>query len=161
MQRTTTITMTAILMLAIASIAPAVENPFALTEARNRMVDREVAGAGVKNTRVLEAVRNTPRHEFVPLPLREQAYFDMALPIGESQTISPPFIVAFMTEQLDPQPNDVVLLPGLLSQVHVGHVEEVASFGFFRVRAEAGLLFGIPGPAGLDRLPGADADPRH
>jgi protein-L-isoaspartate(D-aspartate) O-methyltransferase len=81
----------------------------ALTEARNRMVDSEVAAAGVKNPRVLDAIRATPRHEFVNLAQRDMAYYDMALPIGEGQTISPPFIVAYMTEQLDPQPSDRVL----------------------------------------------------
>lgn len=74
-----------------------------------QMVDREVAGAGVKNERVLRAMRETPRHEFVPANLRERAYYDMALPIGASQTISPPFIVASMTEAIDPQPSDRVL----------------------------------------------------
>jgi protein-L-isoaspartate(D-aspartate) O-methyltransferase len=73
------------------------------------MVDQEISGAGVRNPRVLDAMRNTPRHEFVTLAQREMAYYDMALPIGEGQTISPPFIVAFMTEQLDPQPTDKVL----------------------------------------------------
>jgi protein-L-isoaspartate(D-aspartate) O-methyltransferase len=58
---------------------------------------------------VLDAMRATPRHEFVALNQRDMAYFDMALPIGEGQTISPPFIVAYMTEQLDPQPTDKVL----------------------------------------------------
>ncbi|HWB00605.1 MAG TPA: protein-L-isoaspartate(D-aspartate) O-methyltransferase [Pirellulales bacterium] len=92
---------------AIVSAAPL--SPAALTEARNRMVDSEIAGAGVRNPRVLEAMRNTPRHEFVSLAQRDMAYYDMALPIGEGQTISPPFIVAYMTEQLDPQPSDKVL----------------------------------------------------
>jgi protein-L-isoaspartate(D-aspartate) O-methyltransferase len=76
---------------------------------REKMVRDEVAGAGVKNQRVLDAVRETQRHEFVNFRDRALAYFDMALPIGEGQTISPPFIVAYMTEQLDPQPTDKVL----------------------------------------------------
>ena len=78
-------------------------------EARNRMVDEEVAAAGIRNLRVIESVRNTPRHEFVPAVDKKNAYYDMALPIGEGQTISPPFVVAYMTEQLDPQPTDKVL----------------------------------------------------
>jgi protein-L-isoaspartate(D-aspartate) O-methyltransferase len=78
-------------------------------DARNKMVDDEIVAAGVTNPRVIEVMRETPRHEFIPVNLRNQAYFDMALPIGESQTISPPFVVAFMTEALDPQPNDIVL----------------------------------------------------
>ncbi len=79
------------------------------TEARNKMVDEEIVGAGVKNPRVIDAMRKTLRHEFVPLRDRAHAYLDMALPIGEGQTISPPFIVAYMTEAIDPQPTDVVL----------------------------------------------------
>ncbi|MCS7303800.1 MAG: protein-L-isoaspartate(D-aspartate) O-methyltransferase [Thermoguttaceae bacterium] len=78
-------------------------------QARERMVQEAIIGAGIKNPRVIEAMRTTPRHEFVPLNQRQYAYLDMALPIGEGQTISPPFIVAYMTEQLDPQPTDRVL----------------------------------------------------
>ncbi len=58
------------------------------------MVDDEIVAAGVKNERVIRAMRDTPRHEFVPANQRQFAYFDMALPIGNGQTISPPFIVA-------------------------------------------------------------------
>ncbi len=79
------------------------------TAARMRMVDQVVKGAGVREPRVLEAMRNTPRHEFVSAALRQRAYFDMSLPIGGQQTISSPFIVAFMTECIDPQPTDRVL----------------------------------------------------
>ncbi len=78
-------------------------------EARNRMVDQEIVAAGVKNSRVIKSMRTTPRHEFVPLGDRRYAYYDMALPIGASQTISPPFVVSLMTEALDPQPGDSVL----------------------------------------------------
>ena len=73
------------------------------------MVEHEVEGAGITNPRVVRAMRETPRHLFVPVEQRRLAYIDMALPIGESQTISPPFVVAYMTEQLDPQPDDKVL----------------------------------------------------
>lgn len=73
------------------------------------MVDEEIVAAGVKNPRVIQAMRETPRHEFVLPESRKYAYWDMALPIGYSQTISPPFVVAYMTEQLDPQPTDKVL----------------------------------------------------
>ncbi|QDU95145.1 protein-L-isoaspartate(D-aspartate) O-methyltransferase [Lignipirellula cremea] len=82
---------------------------FGLEAARQRMVDDAIAGAGVKDPRVLKAMLDTPRHEFVRSSLRSQAYYDMALPIGEQQTISSPFIVAYMTESIDPQPNDRVL----------------------------------------------------
>jgi protein-L-isoaspartate(D-aspartate) O-methyltransferase len=80
-----------------------------LDEARNRMVDEEVIAAGVKDERVVRAMRATPRHEFVSQAYWPQAYLDMSLPIGEKQTISAPVIVAYMTEQLDPQPGDKVL----------------------------------------------------
>jgi protein-L-isoaspartate(D-aspartate) O-methyltransferase len=78
-------------------------------DAREQLVRDRIESAGVKNPRVLRAMRETPRHEFVSRSLRGQAYYDMALPIGDSQTISSPFIVAWMTEAIDPQPNDKVL----------------------------------------------------
>ncbi|MEW4454160.1 protein-L-isoaspartate(D-aspartate) O-methyltransferase [Bremerella sp. JC817] len=77
--------------------------------ARNHLVDTAIVANGVKNPRVIAAMRNTMRHEFVSNNQRNQAYYDMALPIGEDQTISSPFIVAYMTESLNPQPTDKVL----------------------------------------------------
>ncbi|MCA9155301.1 MAG: protein-L-isoaspartate(D-aspartate) O-methyltransferase, partial [Planctomycetales bacterium] len=77
--------------------------------ARKRMVDEVIIGAGVQDPKVIAAMRSTARHEFVSAKYHPQAYFDMALPIGDSQTISSPFIVAYMTESLDPQPTDRVL----------------------------------------------------
>ncbi|QDT74919.1 protein-L-isoaspartate(D-aspartate) O-methyltransferase [Lacipirellula limnantheis] len=76
---------------------------------RTQMVAREIEAAGVKDPRVLDAMRKTPRHEFMPAAYQPYAYVDAALPIGERQTISPPFVVAYMTEQLNPQPTDRVL----------------------------------------------------
>ncbi len=76
---------------------------------REQLVKDRIESAGVTNVRVLRAMRETPRHEFVSRALRGQAYMDMALPIGDSQTISSPFIVAWMTETIDPQPTDKVL----------------------------------------------------
>jgi len=84
-------------------------SPLNLEQARRRMVEEEIVGAGVKDERVIKAMLNTPRHEFVGLNQRQQAYYDMALPIGDQQTISAPFIVAYMTEQLEPKPSDKVL----------------------------------------------------
>ena len=78
-------------------------------EARHQLVVEQIATAGVTDTRVLHAILNTPRHEFVPNEQRERAYLDMALPIGESQTISSPFTVALMTETIDPRESDRVL----------------------------------------------------
>lgn len=76
---------------------------------REQLVRERIATAGVTDSRVLKAILDTPRHEFVPSSEQHRAYFDMALPIGHSQTISSPFIVATMTEALDPQPTDKVL----------------------------------------------------
>jgi len=73
------------------------------------MVVNEIESAGVTHPAVLKSMRSTPRHEFVLGGFRKQAYFDAALPIGEKQTISPPFVVAYMTQELDPQPTDKVL----------------------------------------------------
>jgi protein-L-isoaspartate(D-aspartate) O-methyltransferase len=77
--------------------------------ARKTLVDDFIIAAGVKDDRVIQAMLATPRHEFVAGNLRDRAYLDMALPIGEHQTISSPFIVAYMTQSLDPQPTDKVL----------------------------------------------------
>lgn len=77
--------------------------------ARERMVREDIAASGVTDARVLESMRLTPRHEFVPAAQRPLAYFDMSLPIGQRQTISGPFVVAYMTEKLDPRPTDRVL----------------------------------------------------
>lgn len=83
-----------------------------VSDSLERMVQSEVIDAGIKNSRVIKAMRETPRQEFVPPALRDSAFFDMALPIGHGQSISPPFVVANMTEQLDPQPDDRVLEVG-------------------------------------------------
>ncbi len=78
-------------------------------EARRQMIQTAVKGAGITDSRVLAAMQDTPREAFVPRDLRHRAYQDAALAIGHEQTISSPFIVAFMTESLDPQPGDRVL----------------------------------------------------
>ena len=76
--------------------------------ARNRMVQRHLVERGIKNKRVLDAFRTVPRHRFVPPNDRPLAYDDESIPIGEAQTITPPYDVAFMTELLDPKPTDRV-----------------------------------------------------
>ncbi len=81
----------------------------AYTAAREHMVTEHVAAEGVTNARVLESMRAVPRHQFVREELRPFAYNDQALDLGHKQTISPPFIVAYMTEVIDPQPTDTVL----------------------------------------------------
>lgn len=78
---------------------------------RKRMVQEQLSGPGrgITNARVLAVMEKVPRHELVPAQFRHQAYGDHPLPIGHGQTISQPYIVAFMTEQLDPQPTERVL----------------------------------------------------
>ncbi|WP_250846680.1 protein-L-isoaspartate(D-aspartate) O-methyltransferase [Aquisphaera insulae] len=76
--------------------------------ARNRMVERHLKERDIRNPRVLEAFRTVPRHKFLPENTRRQAYDDESIPIGEGQTITPPYDVAFMTQLLDPKPTDKV-----------------------------------------------------
>lgn len=78
---------------------------------RRRMVEEQLicSGRDITNARVLAAMRTVPRHEFVPESQRSEAYADRALPVGFGQTISQPFVVAFMSQQLEPQSTDRVL----------------------------------------------------
>ncbi|NIR32502.1 MAG: protein-L-isoaspartate(D-aspartate) O-methyltransferase [Gammaproteobacteria bacterium] len=108
--------------------------------------------------KVLDAIRSVPRHEYVPVELRSFAYLDTPLPIGYGKTISQPFIVALMTDLLEPQPGDCVLevgtglgyqsaiLAGLVRQVYtVEIVEELARDAERRLRGHgyANIEFAI------------------
>jgi protein-L-isoaspartate(D-aspartate) O-methyltransferase len=73
------------------------------------MVREQIAARDVTDPAVLAVMRRVPRHEFVPEALRDLAYADSPLPIGEDQTISQPYIVAFMTEQLRVKPGQRIL----------------------------------------------------
>jgi protein-L-isoaspartate(D-aspartate) O-methyltransferase len=79
---------------------------------RQRMVQEQLMLRGVRDERVLAAMNKVPREEFVPQDSRAASYTDQPLPIGYGQTISQPYIVAFMTEQLRPKPSDRVLEVG-------------------------------------------------
>lgn len=79
------------------------------SEERLRMVEQQIAGRGITDPRVLAAMREVPRHLFVPAPYDRDAYADGPLPIGNGQTISQPYIVALMTELLRVQATDTVL----------------------------------------------------
>jgi len=76
---------------------------------RIEMVERTCAARGVKDPEVLRAMREVPRHLYIPEPLRPHAYEDRPLPIGENQTISQPYIVALMTELAEVRPKEKVL----------------------------------------------------
>lgn len=77
--------------------------------ARARMVKDQIAARGVRDPRVLEAMRKVPRHLFVPAALERRAYDDTPLPIGLGQTISQPYIVGSMSDLLDAEPGMKVL----------------------------------------------------
>ena len=96
-----------IVMCALTAVASAQSRRF--DELRDDMVTAHIEGEGITNPAVLQAMRVVPRHEFVPSAQKARAYEDLALPIGYQQTISPPYIVAYMTNELDPQPDDRVL----------------------------------------------------
>jgi protein-L-isoaspartate(D-aspartate) O-methyltransferase len=81
-------------------------------ELRSRMVSLQIAGRGVRDARVLRAMGEVPRHEFVPPELGPFAYRDTPLPIGHGQTISQPYIVAVMSELAQLKPGDRVLEVG-------------------------------------------------
>src|SRR3982750_3409554 len=83
-----------------------------LSRARGRMADAQLARRGVRERRVLEAMRRVPREEFVEPGYEEFAYEDSPLPIGEGQTISQPYIVALMIEAGEVRPGDAVLEVG-------------------------------------------------
>jgi len=107
--------------------------------ARNRMVAWQIQRRGITDPRVLAAMRKVERHRFVPERYRSYAYDDHPLPIGEDQTISQPYIVALMTELLQPKETDIVLeigtgsgyqaaiLAELVKEVYT--IEIVASLG--------------------------------
>jgi protein-L-isoaspartate(D-aspartate) O-methyltransferase len=86
----------------------AAQNDDPTAPARRRMVERHLVERGIKNARVLDAFRTVPRHRFLPPKTQRLAYDDESIPIGEGQTITPPYDVAFMTEVLDPKPTDRV-----------------------------------------------------
>lgn len=86
--------------------APA-EDPFEAR--RHAMVRDQIAQRDIADERLLAAMRTVPRHELVPATVRPEAYADRPLPIGHDQTISQPYIVAFMTEALALRPGDKVL----------------------------------------------------
>jgi|LQYC01.1.fsa_nt_gi protein-L-isoaspartate(D-aspartate) O-methyltransferase len=95
-------------------------------EQRDQMVKRQLVSRGIKDERVLEAMRKVPRHFFVPEKLRESAYHDGPLSIGEGQTISQPYMVALMTECLGLKGGEKVLEVGTGSGYQTAILAELA-----------------------------------
>jgi len=92
---------------------------------RLSMVEDQIERRGINNESVLEAMRKVPRHEFVPDHLKKYAYADEPLPIGEDQTISQPYIVAYMTESLRLDADDKVLEIGTGSGYQAAVLAEI------------------------------------
>ena len=147
---------------------------FPRSDERSRMVEHQIRARGITNPRLLSAMREIPRHLFIPPPYNTSAYEDAPLPIGNGQTISQPYIVALMTELLDPQPDDRVLEIGagsgyqaaILSRLvlHVTTIERIPGVADLARRnlAELGLknisiivgdgTLGYPGNAPYDGI---------
>jgi len=118
--------------LAIALALPTASWGDAQTDARfaldrDRMVENQLAARGITDQRVLDAMQRVPRHEFVPAEWRTAAYLDRPLPIGYDQTISQPYIVAFMTQILNVGPGDRVLEVGAGSGYQAAVLAELAA----------------------------------
>lgn len=107
------LTAAAVMALAAAVITPACPSPAqqegSLETARSMMIERDLKGRDITDPAVLQAMAEVPRHLFVPASLREFSYADRPLPIGHDQTISQPYIVAYMTQMLDLSSEDKVL----------------------------------------------------
>ena len=138
------------------------------------MVRQQIEFRGVRDPRVLHALRSVPRERFVPAAQRPWAYADRPLPIGYAQTISQPYVVAAMTEALDPQPGDKVLEIGtgsgyqaallslLVNEVHSIEIvpeladearRRLAEEGYANVRVVTGDGFlGLPDHAPFDGI---------
>jgi len=118
-----------IVVIGVAALGCARRNPQSGADwvtQRQEMVERQLTDRGIRNERVLAVMQKVPRHEFVPEAVRAEAYHDRTLPIGQGQTISQPYIVAFMTEVADPQPGQRVLEIGTGSGYQAAVLAELA-----------------------------------
>jgi protein-L-isoaspartate(D-aspartate) O-methyltransferase len=108
-------------------------------KARGKMVEEQIVSRGIKDARVIEAMRKIPRHVFVEEALQSQAYSDHPLPIGDKQTISQPYMVAMMTEALQLTGKDKVLEIGAGSGYQTAVLAELAGkvFSIERIRSLA------------------------
>jgi len=163
-----------LLSLATMCTAPEAGRQREWTTERQRMVAEQMRARDIKDPRVLSAMERVPRHLFVPEDVRGEAYADHPLPIGHDQTISQPYIVAFMTEALDVQPDHKVLEIGtgsgyqaavlgeLAREVYTMEIVEplaegarktLASLGYKNIHVRAGNGYaGWPEQAPFDRI---------
>src|SRR4030042_4088798 len=98
------------------------------TELRKKMLEEQIAGRGIKDSRVLAAMEKVPRHLFVPESMRDRAYEDSPLPIGGEQTISQPYMVAWMTDLLHIGKDDRVLEVGTGSGYQAAILGKLAAY---------------------------------
>jgi protein-L-isoaspartate(D-aspartate) O-methyltransferase len=105
-------------------------NPHDFKTLRTEMVDDQILARGIRDEKVLSAMLKVERHRFVPEAYLDEAYEDHPLPIGEGQTISQPYIVAFMTEALDLNPGDKVLEIGTGSGYQAAVLAEICDSVF-------------------------------
>jgi len=108
----------------VAALTLAAQDPFAA--ARKRMVIEDIELRGIHDEAVLRAMRATPRHLFMPEHVRDQAYRDHPVPIGYGQTISQPYIVAYMSERLDVRKGHRVLEIGAGSGYQAAILSQLA-----------------------------------
>ncbi len=126
----------------------------AFAAAREQMVARTIEARGVRDPRVLAAMRRVPRHELVPAALRDRAYEDSPLPIGFDQTISQPYIVAVMTEAAQVAPGERVLEVGTGSGYQAAVLAELGAdvYSIEIVEPLAKRTHGLLARLGYDRL---------
>ncbi|MBN2349414.1 MAG: protein-L-isoaspartate(D-aspartate) O-methyltransferase [Bacteroidales bacterium] len=111
-----------------------------LTDQRNEMVNTQIVARGITDSKVLKAMRKVERHLFVPVEFRDMAYIDRPLLIGYGQTISQPYIVAFMTEVLNLKKEDRVLEVGTGSGYQAAILAEICDSVFsIEIVEELGL----------------------
>jgi len=112
-----------VFVLPPATALPADEDVY--SRARQRMIEQDIRGRGIRDAAVLGAMSRIPRHLFVPGNVRSRAYGDHPLPIGEGQTISQPYVVALMTEALKLRPGERVLEIGTGSGYQAAVLAEI------------------------------------
>ena len=121
----TTYFIVSLLLVFLGTKASSTEETDRFNVLREQMVRKQIVARGVKDSKVIEAMKKVPRHLFVPEEFRDQAYEDYPLPIGEGQTISQPYIVAYMTEALELKPADRVLEIGTGSGYQAAILAEI------------------------------------
>ena len=128
MRKKVFITLPILLIFCLNEVITAQDQSFAME--RNDMVNRQIVARGITDKAVLDAMQKVPRHLFLPKYLWEDAYRDSPLPIGNGQTISQPYIVAYMTSLIEPEKTDKVLEIGTGSGYQAAVLAEIVDSVF-------------------------------